>query len=292
MSKLCVVADSEDSPQYALVRALPLAEKLGCGIHFVGFVYFRQLEQTSLLQGIAAADLQLRLMEARQEQLDAFLESIDCKGVKITTQIVWEKNIADWLSKHCKEENYRLLLKSGRRSERLWHTSSDQQLMRSCPTPVMIVRSKTWKKKARILVSVDLGTTNKSKQKLNRQLLAEARLLADTLNRELHCIYVIQIPQVINDLDIVNKHEVTRKVKAKVAPLVEELKKEFNIDNKRFHIISGVASKKIASTASKINADMVVMGTVGRRGVKAALIGNTAEETLSLLRTDLLTVAP
>jgi len=36
----------------------------------------------------------------------------------------------------------------------------------------------------------------------------------------------------------------------------------------------------------------VVMGTVGRRGVKAKLLGNTAEDVLSLLRMDTLTLKP
>jgi universal stress protein E len=34
------------------------------------------------------------------------------------------------------------------------------------------------------------------------------------------------------------------------------------------------------------------MGTVGRRGVRAQVLGNTAEEALQLLKTDTLTLKP
>ena len=40
------------------------------------------------------------------------------------------------------------------------------------------------------------------------------------------------------------------------------------------------------------NAQIVVMGTVGRKGVKARLIGNTAEKVLAHLKTDVLAIKP
>ena len=44
--------------------------------------------------------------------------------------------------------------------------------------------------------------------------------------------------------------------------------------------------------AAELKAQLVVMGTVGRRGVRAQVLGNTAEEALQLLKTDTLTLKP
>jgi len=43
---------------------------------------------------------------------------------------------------------------------------------------------------------------------------------------------------------------------------------------------------------SKLKVDMVVMGTSGKTGLKARVIGNTAEKVLTHLRTDLLAIKP
>jgi universal stress protein E len=51
-------------------------------------------------------------------------------------------------------------------------------------------------------------------------------------------------------------------------------------------------AQTIVSEAAALKAQLVVMGTVGRKGVKAQVIGNTAEAVLGLLKTDTLTLKP
>ena len=48
----------------------------------------------------------------------------------------------------------------------------------------------------------------------------------------------------------------------------------------------------VVSQAAKVGAQIVVMGTVGRTGVKARLMGNTAEKVLGHLKTDVLAIKP
>ena len=57
-------------------------------------------------------------------------------------------------------------------------------------------------------------------------------------------------------------------------------------------IESGETEKVIPSAAARLQAQLVVMGTVGRHGVNARLIGNTAERVLMRLRTDVLAIKP
>ncbi len=46
----------------------------------------------------------------------------------------------------------------------------------------------------------------------------------------------------------------------------------------------------VASRAAKVRAQLVVIGTVGRKGVRARLLGNTAEKVLLHLKTDVLAI--
>ena len=59
-----------------------------------------------------------------------------------------------------------------------------------------------------------------------------------------------------------------------------------------FRCKRGPVAKVITSTAARDRAQLVVMGRVGRRGVKARLLGNTAENVLQHLRTDVLALKP
>ena len=48
----------------------------------------------------------------------------------------------------------------------------------------------------------------------------------------------------------------------------------------------------IPQVASELDAELVIIGTVGRVGISAALIGNTAEHVIDELNCDVLAVKP
>ena len=48
----------------------------------------------------------------------------------------------------------------------------------------------------------------------------------------------------------------------------------------------------IPEVAKEIEAELVILGTVGRTGLSAALLGNTAEHVISKLNCNLLAIKP
>ena len=62
------------------------------------------------------------------------------------------------------------------------------------------------------------------------------------------------------------------------------------IDRTNAHAVEGAPDKVIPEIAKKIDASIVVVGTAARQGLKAAVIGNTAEKILDALNTNILTV--
>jgi universal stress protein E len=67
---------------------------------------------------------------------------------------------------------------------------------------------------------------------------------------------------------------------------------EYDMPVENIHIKAGPAAKVIPSMASKKAAGLVIMGSIGRKGLKAKLMGNTAESVLALLKTDILVIQP
>jgi len=54
------------------------------------------------------------------------------------------------------------------------------------------------------------------------------------------------------------------------------------------HVGEGMAAEVIAETAEELDADLVIVGTVARDGLKGAVIGNTSERLLDHTRADIL----
>jgi nucleotide-binding universal stress UspA family protein len=60
----------------------------------------------------------------------------------------------------------------------------------------------------------------------------------------------------------------------------------------RIHLLNGIARQIIPSFARDRRADLIVMGTVGRTGVRGFFIGNTAEAILNQVACSVLAVKP
>ena len=54
----------------------------------------------------------------------------------------------------------------------------------------------------------------------------------------------------------------------------------------------GLPERVIPQVAKEIDAELVIIGTVGRVGISAALIGNTAEHVIDALNCDVLAIKP
>ena len=71
-------------------------------------------------------------------------------------------------------------------------------------------------------------------------------------------------------------------------PYLKSLASTHDVSEKDFKTKRGPVDKVIVSYAARVRAQIVVLGTVARQGLSAAIIGNTAEEVLQHLRTDVL----
>ena len=73
---------------------------------------------------------------------------------------------------------------------------------------------------------------------------------------------------------------------------MESLLKEHELFNQPYHVIEGQADIAIPKLAKEIDAQLLVLGTVGRTGLSGAFIGNTAEHILANMNCDILTLNP
>jgi universal stress protein E len=284
MGKILVIADLKDSC-IATPRGLRLAQKLGHAVEVVAFTH-APLGRMNLTAA-EKADLKKKLLTSREENVQARIDKYKTPDQKVSLQVVWEKDIHRWIGKRYARP-YEMVVKTGRRTESIINTSSDWQLLRECPAPVLIVAEKKWQRTRPILAALDLAGTSREKKQLNHLIIATAMGLAESLEAELKLICAIEIPTLLADLDLVDPATYKQEILAQMKPTIKSLAATYGLPESAFRVKRGPVEKVITSDAAKQRAQLVVMGTVGRKGVKARLMGNTAEAVLRHLKTDVL----
>lgn len=290
MPAVLIVADLPGRPQVALERGLVLAQKIGATVEVVGFCY--ESLAGSGMTVPQQKQLQRKLIAQRKSELKEKVADLKQGRLKTAIDVIWEKDLAAWVSARCAASDYAAVIKTAHRSSTLTYTSTDWHLLRDCKAPVMICAEKKWRKTRPILAAVDAGSSSKVKQRLNRQVLDTATQWATALGTEVVVLHAFHVPAVLAELDLVDEYTHAQKMKAQIEPRLQRLAAEFGLSSEHVNLKKGPVDKVITSEAARTKAQLVVMGTVGRRGVKARLIGNTAERVLERLRTDVLAIKP
>lgn len=288
---LAIADPNGEGSDLALQRAVDIARASGARILWFGFAHTERLD-ASLVKPAVMETLRNALLDQKRARMQQALDGIDTLGVDIDLEVMWEKHLASRVSEQVVEQDVDLVIKTGRRSETWLYTPSDWQLLRECPAPVMIVASRSWRKRGRLLVAVDLGAESSAEQEFRELLMEDAAGLAATLGLELHCAYSIEVPTVAADLDLIDRDWYAERVRQKIQPTVEQLAERFDLPLERFHFRTGKPGRTLPSIADQLKADLVVLGTLGRKGIRGKLMGNTAEDVLTRLRTDILAIKP
>ncbi|MEO0347712.1 MAG: universal stress protein [Pseudomonadota bacterium] len=179
----------------------------------------------------------------------------------------------------------------------------DKKLLRKCPCPVWLVRDAGPARYERILVAIDYRPENTGNDALNRQLLEMAASLASMEGARLHVAHAwrlqgedtLRSPR--TGLPAVKVDELVRAERAVHQTwLADVVAKDCpSLDGAHEperHLIEGAARTVVPQLATTIDAQLVVMGTVGRTGIPGYFIGNTAETILGRIDCAIMAVKP
>lgn len=256
----------------------------------------------------SSADLAEKIIQQRQQSLDALLEP-HRKQIHIHSDILVGKLFLQVIQRVLSDE-VDLVIKPAENPDfinRLFG-SDDMHLLRKCPCPVWIMKPNEKSNYQRIMAAIDfdINDDNTDEQTFNRQILELASTLAVSDFAELHLVHVWDAPHTgfvrvwaddpaMAELKIIESER--RRHQNKMDELIEKLKEwigaeAFDYLSPHVHMPMGNAKKEIPAMALSLKADMVVMGTVGRGGIPGLIIGNTAEAILDQLQCSVLAIKP
>lgn len=283
-------------------QALAGAAKLACGngAHLTIVDVIPEPEGAATWEKEHGLDLVGILKEQYRTKLEKLAETLDIPHDHVKTQILVGIPFVA-IIRTVITQQYDLLIKSAQRNQGPWDQifgSSDMHLMRKCPCPVWIDRERTVRPYGRILAAVDPSAGQSIE--LAEKIMQLATSLAANESAQLDVVHCWQA-----DGETMMKSGFGKVPEEKRIAYVESVKSEhaaefsqlitpfdLNLDSENVHMIKGIAAKKVYELSKEIQADLIIIGTVGRTGIPGFFIGNTAENILQSTQCSVMAVKP
>ena len=295
IKRIIAVIDPTKDDQNALARSIDLARKSGASITAFMTVYDFSYEMTTMLSGDEREAMRKAVLKDRELWLKDLVSPY--QNININTQVIWHNRPYEAIINTVINDKYDLVIKGTHQHGALKaviFTPTDWHLVRKCPTPVLFVKDMAWPAHGNILAAVNAVSENDQHLSLNKRIIKDAQFLCELANAKLNLVnaypatpvnIAIEIPEFNPGLynESVKKHHIES---------TNELANEFNLTSDQCFIEEGLPEDVIPDVAKRLNSELVVIGTVGRTGLSAALVGNTAEHVIDSLDCDVLALKP
>ncbi|MEJ5111539.1 universal stress protein UspE [Erwinia billingiae] len=295
---ILVAVDPQQDDQPALRRAVYLNQRLGGRITAFLPIYDFSYEMTTLLSPDERTTMRKGVVNQRTEWIREQAQSYLDAGVHIEIKVIWHNRPYEAIIQEVLNGRYDLVLKMAHQHDRLQavvFTPTDWHLLRKCPCPVWMVKDQPWPEGGRAVVAVNLASEEPHHDPLNTKLVKETLELADLVNHtEVHLVgaYPITPINIAIELPDFDPSVYNDAIRGQHLLAMKALRQKFSIDEKFTHVDKGLPEEVIPNLAEHLDAGVVVLGTIGRTGISAAFLGNTAEQVIDHLRCDLLAIKP
>ncbi|MEE4172764.1 MAG: universal stress protein [Xanthomonadales bacterium] len=240
--------------------------------------------------------LKQSLERLRRQRIEALLADIDTDGVDIDFVLLDGAPFLE-IVHQVKRGQHDLVIKNSEPGG-LSDTSfgaNDMHLMRQCPCPLWIARSDGFGSHRAIVAALDVDPNVPANDELNELVLDLATSLARQSGCGVHVVHGVWMPgeRTMRGLNPETDEPLAQQHQDRRA-LLTDLLAQRNLDclDLQVHLEHARPADYVLDVASRVGADLVVLGTVARTGVPGFLIGNTAERILSRLRCSALAVKP
>tara|TARA_R110001583_G_scaffold195499_1_gene374355 strand:+ start:13939 stop:14874 length:936 start_codon:yes stop_codon:yes gene_type:complete len=296
---ILVFIDPTQELQPALARAIEIAEKqTGATITLFLCCYDLSYEMTSLSSNDERKAMQRIVIKENQAWLDAITVPYQQPGINIESCIVWHNRPFQAAILEVLKNEHDLVIKATHPHSKLsaiLFTPTDWNLLRKCPVPLLLVKHNKWPTNGNILCAIDCKSQQDGEHHiLNQQIIDEAKVMASIIKANIHMVNAYPSPPMnimleLPEFDPINYEDGLKKLHQQT--LLEYAQKN-NIAESQIHLEQGLPEDVISDVAQKIEAELVILGTIGRSGLSATLLGHTAEQVIDQLDCDLLALKP
>ena len=292
------VADGAIEPGPALQRAVALARTNDARLSVIDVV--EEQESSVEIESDFGSDLNSILKEHRRHALERMVEPFNEPDDIIYTRVLTGTPFIEVI--RCVLSNrHDLIIKACRPPEGLSERllgSNDMHLMRKCPCPVWIERPAATLPYRKILAAVD--PVDEESKDSARLVMDLASALAQRESAHLSVVHVWRLhgeSMLRSGFARISEAELERRIEQTRLCHQDKLNRllaqyDLSTNAPDVHLLKGNPAATVDGLTRDLDADLIVMGTVGRTGIPGFFIGNTAEEVLQSTTASVLAVKP
>lgn len=281
MDKVFIISQKKQQQADAIATGVELASALGKTAEVFDYSYESFSGKECYSPRLAAA-AKLQIMKQRNSDIEAQLQSLKIDDVPVNT--VWTKDLFEHACHHSMRHGFDLMIKAVQDADH--YLPVDWHLIRNVKIPLMLLTDNPLNRANSVLMAVDLGSDKPIKQQLNHNVIAYARQLAKATGCVLHLAYVVRVPKILRDMDVINPRTLVKEAHQRYQSQLDEL----GLPQENIHILAGEPDLCLYELACRLRARYVVLGARQRRGLLGCVIGNTAEAMLSRIRSNVLVI--
>lgn len=296
--KILAVIDPETDEQKSLNRALEIAEQTGGSVTAFLTIYDLSYEVTTMLSVEERETMRQAVVDDRTDWLADLVENkVGNRVLSVDVKVVWHNRPYESIIVETIDNNYDLIVKGTHEHDTLKSvifTPTDWHILRKAPVPVLLVKDHDWQENGQIIAAVNVGTEDPAHAQLNDRVTSVALAFANKFKGSVNLVNAypgtpVNIAIEIPEFDPKGYNE---SIKNYHLESMEKHATKRGINMDHCFVKEGLPEDVIPAVARNIDAELVVIGTVGRHGISAALIGNTAEHVIDRLDCDVLALKP
>lgn len=302
IKKILSVIDPTVEAQPAMERAAWLAEKAGAELELLVCYYNEYLSGDRLFDSPSLEKARREVIAGQEKHLEALAEPIRQRGIVVSTSALWDHPLHEGIIRHAVACKADIVFKDTHHHTavaRALLTNTDWNLIRSCPTPLWLVKPHEVAEKPVFVAAIDPLNQHDKPAALDDEILQISNLLGKTIGGEVHAFHSYD-PRIAVATATANAYipvslpfdEIEQQMHDDHAKRFNEITSFHKIPEAHAHLVAGLTHEELPDIANTLNADVVVMGAVARNRWKRLFIGATAERTLEFLPCDLLIVKP
>lgn len=277
MSKLFIIEPQEAAQTDVIAKGVELAKQLAMQPEVFAYCY-EYLPDNPVLFGSAPQ----QIMDHKRRELAEQMPQHNAASTPVN--VVWHKHLAEHAAAHSVEHDFKMIVKGIHSSDSLCPT--DWHLARMTKVPLMFLTEQPLVHGRSVLMALDLDTLKPEKLALNQKVLQHARQLAEVNGGELHLVFIVRVPRLLRDLEIINTQELVKEAYQRHQIALNEI----GLPKDHVHFICGDPAICIYQLACLLKSQYVVLGANQRQGIAGLVLGNTAEQILQRIRSDVLVI--
>lgn len=298
---LCVIDPTVDV-QPAMHRAAWLASTSGAELELFICYYNEYLSGDRFFDSNSLSATRREVLQGYEEHLKQLAEPLRKDGITVTTAAAWDHPLHEGIVRHATAINADVVFKDTHHHSafaRTLLTNTDWNLIRTCASPLWLVKPIDLRAKPVIIAAIDPMNENDKPAALDDEILGISKALAGATGATVHAFHSYD-PRIAMASATANAYipvslpfdEIEKEMRAQHEKRFNEITEFHEIDRDNLHLVSGLANEELPELARKLNASVVVMGAVARNRLKRLFVGATAERTLEHLPCDLVIVKP